>query len=151
MAVVYKAYDTRLETEVAVKVIRTERLIPEYRERTLKRFQIEAKKMARMTHPNIVNVMDYGEYEGAPYLVMPFIPGGTLKELLGSIFSVDEAVNILLPIAEALSYAHREGLIHREKLFISDSYWEDRYWRGYLSAASGLLEVDTYLELQIQE
>ena len=114
MAVVYKAYDTRLENEVAIKFIRTGSLPPDALPRLQKRFQIEAKKMARMTHPNIVNVMDYGEYEGAPYLVMPFLPGGTLKELLGKMFSVDETVNILLPIAEALSYAHGEGLVHRD-------------------------------------
>ncbi len=114
MAVVYKAYDTHLENEVAIKIIRTGSLTPDSLPRIQKRFQIEAKKMASMTHPNIVNVMDYGEHEGAPYLVMPYLPGGTLKEMLGDPLSVDEAANILLPIADALSYAHAEGLIHRD-------------------------------------
>ena len=114
MAVVYKAYDTRLETEVAIKVIRTGSLPPDALPRVLKRFQIEARKMARMTHPNIVKVMDYGEFEGAPYLVMPFLPGGTLKDKLGKAMLWQDVVDILLPIANALQYAHEQGLIHRD-------------------------------------
>ena len=70
--------------------------------------------MARMTHPNIVKVMDYGEHEGAPYLVMEYLPGGTLKEKLGKPMPYQDAVKILLPIADALQYAHEQGLIHRD-------------------------------------
>jgi len=114
MAVVYKAYDTRLECEVALKFIRVDRLIPENRERTLKRFEIEAKKMAQLNHSNIVKVMDYGEYAGAPYLVMPFIEGGTLKQRLGKPIPYHEAASLLIPIADALEYAHKKGLIHRD-------------------------------------
>lgn len=87
MAIVYKAFDTRLETDVAVKVIRTERLTEETKERAMKRFEREAKALARLTHPNIVKVMDYGEYEGKPYLVMPYLPGGTLKQTMGKLIS----------------------------------------------------------------
>ena len=114
MATVYKAYDTRLETEVAVKVIRTERLSPELLQRSLKRFEREAKSLARLTHPNIVKVMDYGEHEGMPYLVMPYLPGGTLKERLGRPIPWQEALRILLPIARALDFAHRQNMIHRD-------------------------------------
>ena len=115
MAVVYKAYDTRLETEVAVKVIRTERLAPEILEQSLKRFEREAKALAKLTHPNIVKVTDYGEHQGQPYLVMPYLPGGTLKESLktGQI-PWQDAVQLLLPIAGALEYAHEQNLIHRD-------------------------------------
>ena len=77
MATVYKAYDTRLERDVAVKVIRTEKLTIETTEQTLKRFEREAKALAKLTHPNIVPITDYGEYEGKPYLVMPYLPGGS--------------------------------------------------------------------------
>jgi serine/threonine protein kinase len=84
MATVYKAFDTRLETDVAVKVIRTDNLAPSVLERSLKRFEREAKALARLTHPNIVKVTDYGEFEGKPYLVMEYLPGGTLKEKLGN-------------------------------------------------------------------
>jgi len=115
MAVVYKAYDTRLETDVAVKVIRTDSLPQNAVERSLKRFEREAKALARLTHSNIVKVTDYGEYEGRPYLVMPFLPGGTLKQKLnGKPMPWQEAVRILLPIARALAYAHEQDMVHRD-------------------------------------
>ena len=84
MAVVYKAFDTRLECEVAVKIIRTENLPQSGVGRALKRFEREAKSVARLTHPNIVKVTDYGTYNENPYLVMEYLPGGTLKELIKS-------------------------------------------------------------------
>ncbi len=70
MAVVYKAQDTRLEREVAVKIIRREVFSPLVLECVLKRFEREAKALARLSHPNIVHVHDYGKFRGAPYLVM---------------------------------------------------------------------------------
>src|SRR5512138_1959636 len=82
MATVYKAYDTRLDTDVAVKVIRTDTLPQNAVERALRRFEREAKALARLTHANIVKVSDYGEHEGQPYLVMEYVPCGTLKEML---------------------------------------------------------------------
>ena len=114
MAVVYKAYDTRLETEVAVKFIRTGSLPADSIPRIQKRFQIEAKRMAQLNHPNIVKVMDYGDFNGLPYLVMPFLPGGTLKKMLGTPLAWQDAIRILIPIANALGFAHKEGLIHRD-------------------------------------
>ena len=116
MAVVYKAYDTHLECEVAVKVIRTENLPQSGVERALKRFEREAKAVARLNHPNIVKVTDYGEEDGKPYLVMPFLPGGTLKQLIRERGQIpwQEAARILIPIAEALAYAHEEKVIHRD-------------------------------------
>src|SRR5512137_1564554 len=82
MATVYKAYDTRLERDVAVKVIRVDQFAPAVLERILKRFEREAKALARLSHPNIVHVNDFGEHEGVPYLVMDYLSGGTLKEKL---------------------------------------------------------------------
>jgi serine/threonine-protein kinase len=114
MATVYKAYDTRLETNVAVKVIRTDNLAPSVLEHSLKRFEREAKALARLTHPNIVKVTDYGEYDGKPYLVMPYLPGGTLKLRLGRPIQWQHAARLLLPIARALDYAHRQNMIHRD-------------------------------------
>lgn len=127
MATVYKALDTRLENEVAVKVIRTERFTPEVLERSLKRFEREAKALARLTHANIVKVIDYGEYENSPYLVMPYLPGGTLKQLIRKRGRLPwrEALRILLPIARALDYTHRLNVIHRDvkpsNILITDS------------------------------
>ncbi|MBE7536725.1 MAG: serine/threonine protein kinase [Anaerolineales bacterium] len=115
MATVYKAYDTRLETDVAVKVIRTENLAPSALERSLKRFEREAKALARLTHPNIVKVTDFGEYEDKPYLVMPYLPGGTLKQWMkGKPLAWEDSIRLLLPIARALDFAHRQNMIHRD-------------------------------------
>ena len=115
MATVYKAYDTRLETDVAIKVIRTENLAPNVLERVRKRFEREAKSLARLNHPNIVQVIDFGEYHSIPYLVMPYIPGGTLKEHIkrGHI-PWGETVRSLVPIARALEYAHHQKIVHRD-------------------------------------
>ena len=115
MANVYKAFDTHLEAEVAVKVIRIDELPPKILARTLKRFEREAKAVARLNHPNIVNVTDYGDFEGKPYLVMPYLQGGTLKELLqGKQMDWQDAAQMLVPIAKALGYAHQREMIHRD-------------------------------------
>jgi serine/threonine protein kinase len=114
MAVVFRAYDTRLERDVAVKVIRTGMIQPDLMPLLLKRFEREAKSLAKMTHRYIVNVFDFGEYEGAPYLVMEYIPGGTLKRLTGTPIAYRQAVKYLLPVADALSYAHQQGIVHRD-------------------------------------
>jgi serine/threonine protein kinase len=115
MADVYKAFDTHLEIEVAVKVIRIDELPPKILARTLKRFEREAKSLARLNHPNIVNVTDYGEFEGQPFLVMPYLQGGTLKEMLqGKAMGWQEAAQLLIPITKALGYAHQREMVHRD-------------------------------------
>lgn len=115
MATVYKAYDTHLETDVAVKIIRTENLAPNILESALIRFQREAKALAHLTHANIVKVLDYGKYDEKPWLVMPYLPGGTLKQKLnGKPMDYRQAATLLLPIARALAYAHEQGLVHRD-------------------------------------
>jgi eukaryotic-like serine/threonine-protein kinase len=114
MAIVYKAYDTRLERDVAVKVIRRGAFPPDHLERMLKRFEREARALGKLSHPNIIAVLDYGEYEGAPYLVMEYIPGGTLKQRLGKSIPWQEAFRLLIPVARALHYAHGQGILHRD-------------------------------------
>jgi serine/threonine protein kinase len=116
MAVVYKAYDTHLECEVAVKVIRSDIFPPNVAAKALKRFEREAKSVAKLDHPNIVKVIDYGEFAGSPYLVMPFLKGGTLRTFLqkkGQL-SWKQAFTLILPIVNALQYAHNSGVIHRD-------------------------------------
>jgi serine/threonine protein kinase len=114
MATVYKAYDTRLEREVAVKIIRREVFGSAMMDRVLKRFDREAKTLAKMTHANIVSVIDYGDYEGAPYLVLVYLPGKTLKSRLGAPMPYAGAARLLKPIADALDYAHQHGIVHRD-------------------------------------
>jgi len=114
MATVYKAHDTRLEREVAIKIIRHDAFPPSQLERILKRFEREAKSLAKLSHPNILGVMDYGEFEGAPYLVLMYLSGGTLKSLMGKPMSWREALRLLVPIAQALEYAHENKVVHRD-------------------------------------
>jgi WD40 repeat protein/serine/threonine protein kinase len=114
MATVYKAYDTRLERDVAIKIIRRGAFPPNQLERILKRFEREAKALAKLSHPNIVGVIDYGEYEDAPYLVMEYLPGGTLKQRIGKPIPWQEAIRLLIPVAQALEYAHEQNIIHRD-------------------------------------
>ena len=111
MAIVYKAFDTRLERYVAVKVITTS---GQQSEKFLKRFEREAKALAQLSHPNIVKVLDFGDQDGIPYLVMEYLQGGTLKKLLGRSMEPQQAASILLPICQALEYAHTHGIIHRD-------------------------------------
>lgn len=115
MAVIYKAYDTNLDIDVAIKFIRTERLAPENAEKARRRFKIEAQKTAQLMHPNIVPVIDYGDFEGVPYLVMHLIEGGnTIKTILGAPIPWQDAVKLVLPIAHALEFAHEHHIVHRD-------------------------------------
>jgi serine/threonine-protein kinase len=114
MAVVYKAYDTRLERDVAFKVIRIGEIPESQREKLLKRFEREAKSQAKFTHPNIISVLDFGEHEGAPFLVIEYLAGGTLKAKTEKQVPYNEAARILAPIADALAYAHSRNVLHRD-------------------------------------
>ncbi len=114
MATVYLAHDPIQGTEVAVKVIRMEKLPPELSEQFLRRFDLEARQMAQLRHPNIVSVVASGYANGAPYLAMDFVTGGTLKERLGQPVDWREAIRLVLPVAHALQHAHDRGIIHRD-------------------------------------
>ena len=111
MATVYRAFDTRLEREVAIKVI-----LPSHHgaPKFLARFEREAKALARLSHPHFVKILDYGEHEGLPYLVMEHVPAGTLKARLGKPIPSPAAAGLLAPIARALEYAHGRKIIHRD-------------------------------------
>lgn len=125
MAVVYRATDTMLERNVAVKMILSENTSREKTEKMLKRFNREAKTLAGLSHPNIVKVLDYGEYENMPFIVMEFISGGALKARMGSPIPHAEAAALLVPVARALQYAHQQKIVHRdvkpENILINDS------------------------------
>jgi eukaryotic-like serine/threonine-protein kinase len=114
MATVYQAFDTRLERTVAVKMIRTDMILPAMIENILQRFEQEARVLAKFSHPNIVSIYDYGEYQNAPYLVMEYLPGGTLKQQTGTPLPYSNAARLLLPVARALEYAHQREVFHRD-------------------------------------
>ena len=111
MATVYKAFDTRLERYVAIKVF-----LPLWRDanRFLKHFEQVAKTLAGLSDPNLVKVLDYGEQEGSPHLITEYLPGGTLKRRLGKPIPWQEALSIIIPIAGALAYIHENKIIHRD-------------------------------------
>ncbi len=114
MAVVFKAHDTLLDRDVAIKVIRKGQFGTEVFDRIKLRFVREARSMAKLSHPNIVRVLDFGEWDGAPYLVMEYCSGGTLRSLSTAPIPWQRAVQLIIPIARALAYAHSEGIIHRD-------------------------------------
>ena len=114
MATVYKAHDPNLNRDVAVKIIRSEIFGPAALDHLLVRFKREAQSLARLTHPNIVTILDYGEFQGEPYLVMPYLPGGTLKSRIKKPIPYQEAARLLIPIAQAMIHAHQQGIIHRD-------------------------------------
>ena len=111
MADVYLARDSRLGRQVAVKAPRVEQLSPVI----LARFEVEAQAIAGLTHRAIVPLYDYGEQDGRPYLVMPYMPGGSLAgRLEGGLYTPAKALPILERIAAALDYAHAHNVIHRD-------------------------------------
>ncbi len=118
MATVYTATDERLERTVAVKIIHPSQG-PEARGRVagfVERFTDEAKTIARLTHPNVVAVYDQGTHAGRPYLVMEYVRGRTLRDVLAERrrLNPDEALAIAEQMLAAIAAAHRAGLVHRD-------------------------------------
>ena len=111
MATVYKAYDTRLEKDVAIKVILPSQ---QHSEKFLKRFKRKSRALAKLSHPNIVTVLDSGEHEGMPFLVMEYVAAGTLKRKLGQPLNWQDAAETLAPVARALDHAHSHHIVHRD-------------------------------------
>ncbi len=110
---VYRARDTTLDVERAVKILHPAMASdPDF----ITRFRREAITAAKLEHPNIVPVYELGEEQGSYFLVMKFIPGGSLKELLKheGHLSFERALVILRQIGSALEFAHQKGLIHRD-------------------------------------
>jgi serine/threonine protein kinase len=115
MAEVYKAFDTRLQREVALKVIRKDAIAANLHDSMMKRFEREALALARLSHPNIVQVYDFGSHKGEPYLVMEYLTGGTLSlKSTGKPIPWQEAARLLAPVARALECAHEENILHRD-------------------------------------
>jgi len=124
MATVFKAYQPGLDRYVAVKVL------PAYyahEEGFSERFVREAKAIARLDHPNILPVYDFGQTDGLSYIVMKYVAAGTLKARLGQPMPPEEALEILRQIAAALDHAHAQGILHRDvkpgNILIDEKGW----------------------------
>lgn len=113
MAVVYRAWDKTEKRTVAIKVLR-----PEYEQDAefVRRFSREAEAAAKMSHENIVNLLDVGKDNDMRYIVMEYVPGKTLKDLIrerGRI-APDTAVRMVIRILAAVDHAHKNGIVHRD-------------------------------------
>ena len=113
MADVYKAMDTILNRVVAIKILRGDLADDPM---TLLRFQREASAASKLSHPNVVDVYDVGESEGKHYIVMEYVRGRTLKQLIAQrgALHLDEAVDIMLQLTSAVAMAHEKHIIHRD-------------------------------------
>jgi serine/threonine protein kinase len=105
----YKAYQPELARYVVLRLLPP---IPAGDAQARERVLQETAAIARLRHPNILAVLDYGEAQGYPYLVTEFVEGGTLSRRLGTAQPLGEAVQLFTPIAWALDYAHTRGVIH---------------------------------------
>lgn len=111
MARVYLAKDLTLERPVAIKILKQDfSTNPTLRNR----FRQEAQAVANLSHPNIVTVHDFGFHKGRLYIVMEHVPGQNLKDMIRQygIFSVEDAIQLMIQACSGIGYAHRAGLVH---------------------------------------
>ncbi len=113
MAIVYKARDIKLDRDVTLKIMREEFVKDDD---FINRFNIEAKAAAKLTHQNIVNVYDVGKFGDIYFIVMEYIDGVTLKDIIKKrgAFSNEEVLGVAIQIAQALEVAHRNQIVHRD-------------------------------------
>ena len=111
MATVFRAYDPELDRHVAVKVL------PSFQAEAptfVERFRQEAQSIARLNHPNIIQVYDFGEDKGFTFIVMEYVTGGTLARHVTHALALEEVLEWVSPIAQALEYAHSQSIVHRD-------------------------------------
>ena len=112
MASVYKAYQPAVDRHVALKILPSH--LAQDRE-FLRRFEREAKVLAKLQHPHMLPVHDFGESGGFTYIVMPFIKTGTLADTMtGQPLSFDQIQRVIMQVCDALDCAHTQGLVHRD-------------------------------------
>ncbi len=113
MATVYRAIDIVTGNKVALKMIKDENMRDQA---NLERFRREAQTTAELSHPNIVRVLNVGNYEGRPFIVNEFIQGRTLRQVLDQRgrLPIPEALDAMSQLCRAVLFAHRKGVIHRD-------------------------------------
>ena len=117
MGVVYLGTDPKLGRQVAIKTILKSQISdPDLEKEYSERFIREAKAVARLNHPNIVTVFDFGDENDIAFIVMEFIQGDELKTYFDEKrqFSLDDAVRMTGELLDALDYAHNSGIVHRD-------------------------------------
>jgi protein kinase-like protein len=111
MGLVFRAYHAELERTGAIKVLQAISPDPS----TVARFRHEAQAIARLRHPNLVDVYDFGEFQGTPYMIVEYIPGGSLANRMSNgPLDGPTALKYLRGIAAGLDYAHGHGVVHRD-------------------------------------
>lgn len=113
MAVVYQAYDTSLDRQVAVKLLREEYIDnPDF----IRQFQREAKAVAKLSHQNIVNIYDFGTSDDLMYLVMEYVDGCTLKELItkNGPLPIQQVLDYSIQICYGMAQAHSHNIVHKD-------------------------------------
>jgi len=111
MAEVWRAVQISLDRDVAIKIILRQFAS---QQNFVERFRREALAISRLDHPHILPIYDFGEQDGFPYMVTPFIGGGTLAQRLGSPWPHAEVLDLLEALASALDFAHARGVVHRD-------------------------------------
>src|SRR6266446_4247965 len=112
MGEVYRAYDQRLERDVALKVLHPGMFTSET---ARKRFRREALSLSKLNHPNIATVHDFDSHEGVDFLIMEYVAGQTLSDKLhGGALAEKEVARLGMNLAEGLAAAHEQGIIHRD-------------------------------------
>ena len=123
MGVVYEGWDPGIARRVAIKTVKAEQLAPDEAEQTLARFRHEAQAAGRLSHPNIVQIYEFGEDKdsaedsgGTQFIAMEFIEGRELKDYFDNDerFKLPEIVRIMKELLAALGHAHRNGIVHRD-------------------------------------
>lgn len=158
MAEVYLAYQPSMDRQVAVKVMLAHLTDDD---EFIERFRREAQAVGKLRHPHIVDIFDFGAEDGAYYMAMEYIRGGSLKELISTRqkLSADDALRIGSQLADALAYAHQSGMIHRDlkpaNVMFTDNNYQDAILTDFgiarimnmagLTGTSGMVGTPAYM------
>ncbi len=116
MGVVYEGFDPDIERRVAIKILHPHLINEKHGEEFLERFKREAKSAARCTHPNVVTVLEYGQDGDVPFIVMEFVEGASLDQIIkrGRAITLQSTLSIIAQLLKALDAAHKLNIVHRD-------------------------------------
>lgn len=112
MGVVYRAKDTKLNRDVALKVLKKEVLGDD--DNIIKRFRREAQNVAKLKHANIIDIYSIGSYDGFNYIAMEYVDGKKLSDILHNKLEFNYIINIMYLVCRAIRYSHQHGILHRD-------------------------------------